>query len=112
MVSSNKKQFVFHMISNIAITVQFRTRNNAFKKEILKTIVTQWTELIALILSLDGIIHMMGLLFLIYHSFIHLRRTMEFQDFIVTLKIHTHAIDLMELFAILRMEKIVQRIWI
>lgn len=112
MVSSNKKQFVFHMISNIAITVQFRTRNNAFKKEILKTIVTQWTELIALILSLDGIIHMMDLLFLIYHSFIHLRRTMEFQDFIVTLKIHTLVIDLMELFAILRMEKIVQRIWI
>jgi len=35
---------------------------------------------------------------------------MEFQDFIVTLKIHTHVIDLMELFAILRMEKIVQRI--
>jgi len=98
------------MISNFAITVQFRTRNNAFKKEILKTIVTQWTELSALILSLDGITHMMDLLFLVCHSFIHLRRTMEFQDFIVTLKIHTHVINLMELFAISKMAKIVQRI--
>ena len=41
MASCNKKLFVFPMISNIAIIVLYKTRNNAIKKEILKITVTQ-----------------------------------------------------------------------
>ena len=44
MVNFNKRQFVFLMIRRIAIIVQFKIRDNAFRKETQKIIATRLME--------------------------------------------------------------------